>query len=110
MKSHVLKLPENYDSNIIENLNIANKLDVPNNDVKTTEFHPTIDTRAVSVTENKILLWDLSDFNAKAVSEIQLETKNNMKYSLGKWNPHQNCNQVSVGTLIVSLGNFSAFL
>ncbi|XP_044746634.1 EARP-interacting protein homolog [Coccinella septempunctata] len=98
MKSHVLKLPENYDSNIIDNLEVSNKLDIPSNDVKTTEFHPTNETRAASVTENKILLWDLSDFNARPISEIQLETKNNLKYSLGKWNPHQNCNQFSALT------------
>ncbi|KAL3278317.1 hypothetical protein HHI36_013648 [Cryptolaemus montrouzieri] len=98
MKSHILKLPDKYDSNIIENLEVANKLEIASNDIKTTEFHPTNESRAISVTENKIVLWDLQDINSKCISEIQLENKNGLKYSMGKWNPHQNCNQFSALT------------
>lgn len=96
MKTAILKLPETENPNTIEDLEVATKLDTSlfGNDIKTTDFHPTESNKAVSVTENQVILWDVSGTEGKNILNIQLEGKNNPKFTTGKWNPHQNCNQV----------------
>lgn len=96
MKTAILKLPSTENSDNIENLEVVTKFDTTNygTDVKTTEFHPTDEQKGVSVTDNQVVFWDISSEVAKSVLAIQLEGKNSPKYTTGKWNPHQNCNQV----------------
>lgn len=97
MKTSIFKLPEVENNETIENLEVITKFDTSTfgTDIKTTEFHPNDSSRAVSVTDNQIVMWDISESNAKSIINISLEGKNNPKFTNGKWNPHQNCNQVS---------------
>lgn len=97
MKTAILKLPATENSDNIENLEIITKFDTSNygSDIKTTEFHPTDEHKAVSVTDNQVVYWDISSEAALNILNIQLGGKNSPKYTIGKWNPHQNCNQVS---------------
>lgn len=62
--------------------------------VKTTEFHPTDVAKVASVTDTHLILWDVSGSDAKSVLSATLNGKNNPKFTTGKWNPHQNGNQV----------------
>lgn len=97
MKTAVFKLPSSENIDNIENLEVVTKFETSafGTDVKTTEFHPTDESKAVSVTDNQVVLWDISGEDGKCVVAIQLDGKNSPKYTSGKWNPHQNCNQVS---------------
>lgn len=98
MKSAILKLPESENHDTIENLEIVTKFDFSTlgTDIKTTEFHPNETSTAASLTDTHLVLWDISESEGRAVSNIALEGKNNPKFTNGKWNPHQNCNQVRI--------------
>ncbi|KAF2897775.1 hypothetical protein ILUMI_08406 [Ignelater luminosus] len=100
MKTAILKLPdtENYDH--IENLEILTKFNIDSlgTDIKTTEFHPSDASKAACVTDNHVILWDISNTEAQNVLNIALEGKSNPKFTTGKWNPHQNCNQFATAT------------
>ncbi|XP_018562837.1 EARP-interacting protein homolog [Anoplophora glabripennis] len=100
MKTAILKLPETENPNTIDDLEVATKLETSlfGSDVKTTDFHPTESNKAISVTENQVILWDISGDEGKNILNIQLEGKNNPKFTTGKWNPHQNCNQFTTAT------------
>lgn len=99
MKTCILKLPTEYNPNVIENLEIINKLEIENiNEIKTTEFHPLLNDRAATVSDNKIILWDTTHTNADALLQIPLEGKNSPKFTTGKFNPHQNCYQFTAAT------------
>ncbi|XP_057660927.1 EARP-interacting protein homolog [Diorhabda carinulata] len=100
MRSAILRLPEIENHDTIENLEIVTKLDSTSlgNDIRTTEFHPTIANSAVTLTDTHVVLWDISETEGKLVSSILLEGKNSPKFTNGKWNPHQNCNQFSTLT------------
>lgn len=104
MKTAILKLPEIENPNTIEDLEVATKLDtsLSGSDIKTTDFHPTESNKAVSVTENQVILWDISGEEGKNILNIQLEGKNNPKFTTGKWNPHQNCNQVFIVSVMLN--------
>lgn len=96
MKTAIFKLPEAENTETIENLQVMTKFDASpfGADIKTTEFHPSDEARAVSATDNHIVIWDISEDTAKSIISINLAGKNNPKFSNGKWNPHQNCTQV----------------
>lgn len=96
MKTSILKLPTETSTDTIEELKAVTKFDTSafGSDVKTTEFHPNDEGKASSVTENHVVLWDVTTEEAKSILTIQLEGKNSPKFTTGKWNPHQNCNQV----------------
>lgn len=96
MQTAILKLPSTENSDSIENLEAVTNFETGNygSDVKTTEFHPTDEGKAVSVTDNQVVFWDISGENGKCILAVQLEGKNSPKYTTGKWNLHQNCNQV----------------
>lgn len=98
MKTAILKLPATENIDNIDNLEVVTKFDTTSfgTDIKTTEFHPCEEIKAASVTENQIVLWDISGEAAKSIINVQLEGKNSPKFTTGKWNPHQNCNQVSI--------------
>ncbi|XP_022907287.1 EARP-interacting protein homolog [Onthophagus taurus] len=100
IKTAILKLPETTNSNQIETLNVLVNIETPLNcgDVKATEFHPVEENKAISLCENHCFLWDLSDDVAKSILTIGLEGKSNPKFTTGKWNPHQNCNQFTTAT------------
>lgn len=99
MKTAILKLPEVENPNEVESLEVVTKFNTEkHHEIKTSEFHPSDPNRMVSVTENNLILWDISDVEAKAVSSIALEGKNSPKFTTGKWNPHQNCNQFATAT------------
>lgn len=98
MKTAIMKIPSSENSDNIENLEVVTSFETSNygNDIKTTEFHPTDELKAVSVTDNQVVFWDINSETAKSILAIQLEGKNSPKYTTGKWNLHQNCNQVCV--------------
>ncbi|KAJ8977967.1 hypothetical protein NQ317_008159 [Molorchus minor] len=100
MKSAILKLPETENPANIENLEMATKLDTSpfGTEVRTTDFQPTDSNKAASVTESHIILWDISESDGKSILNIQLEGKNSPKFTTGRWNPHQNCNQFTAAT------------
>lgn len=96
MKTAILKLPVEENISSVEELKTITNFDTSTIgcDVKTTEFHPNDENKAVSVIENQVVLWDIAREDARSVLNIQLEGKNSPKFTTGKWNPHQNCNQV----------------
>lgn len=96
MKTAILQLPETENPNEIENLEVLTKFDTEKYgiEIKTSEFHPNDATKIMSVVENQLVLWDVSDVNAKPIINVSLDGKSNPKFTNGKWNPHQNCNQV----------------
>lgn len=96
MKTSILSYPENDNSNEIESLQVVNEFDTEKfgTDIKTQEFHPTDANKSMVITENHIVLYDISEKNAKCISNFQLMGKNNPKFTMGKWNSHQNCTQV----------------
>lgn len=98
MKSAVLKLPSVENTDCIEDLEVVTSFDTSNfgNDVKTTEFHPTEENKAVTVTDNHVVLWDITENEGKSILNIPLDGKNSPKFTTGKWNPHQGYNQVSM--------------
>ncbi|KAF5274412.1 hypothetical protein FQA39_LY07292 [Lamprigera yunnana] len=100
MRTGILNLPDSDNNDNIENLEFVTKFDTISfgNDIKTTEFHPNDKTKVVSVTDNQVVVWDVSSENAQSISNILLEGKNNPKYTTGKWNPHQNGNQFTTAT------------
>ena len=97
VKSAVMKVPEITDPDKIENLDIALSLNSPSliGDVKTTEFHSIDENKMACVSDNQLCLWEVRESVGVCVLSIQLEGKNNPKFTTGKWNPHQNCNQVN---------------
>ncbi|KAF7273213.1 hypothetical protein GWI33_014065 [Rhynchophorus ferrugineus] len=99
-KTAILKLPATENPNDIENLEVVTTFDTKEygNDVRTTEFHPNDVAKAASVIDNNVVLWDISETQAKCIRKMQLEGKHNPKFTTGKWNPHQNCNQFTTAT------------
>lgn len=117
MKGALWKLPELKEyTNDIENLkNIAEIDTTPYGiDLKTIAYHPMDSTKAVSVVDNKFILWDLAnngpqvkiDFKIiyqqvyfllyyfiQATTSGTLASKGQPRFTNGKWNPHNGCNQ-----------------
>nr|CAD7446410.1 unnamed protein product [Timema bartmani]CAD7463673.1 unnamed protein product [Timema tahoe] len=62
-------------------------------DVKMTVFHPTEGSKAVTVVNNHFIQWDLAAGDAKLVCSGTMEGKGQPRFTVGKWNPHQNCTQ-----------------
>lgn len=58
------------------------------------EFHPNEENKVVVVTDSQVVLFDTAEINAKCIINIPLVGKNNPKFTMGKWNSHQNCTQV----------------
>ncbi|CAH1992329.1 unnamed protein product [Acanthoscelides obtectus] len=100
MKTDILKIPEVENLDTTENLDVITTLDTSSfgNDVKTTEFHPAEENKAVTVTDSHVVLWDITESAGKSILNIPLEGKNNPKFTTGKWNPYQNCNQFTTAT------------
>lgn len=96
MKTAIYQIPENENLDAIDNLEVVTTCDTSTFgiDIKTTEFHPNEDNKAISLTDTNVVLWDISESNAKSIINIVLEGKNSPKFTNGKWNPHQNCTQV----------------
>lgn len=96
MKTAVFKFPDNENPEEIDNLEVITTFDTSSygTDIKTTEFHPNEENKAVTLTDSNVVLWDISESNAKSILSIVLEGKNSPKFTNGKWNPHQNCTQV----------------
>ncbi|XP_077302861.1 EARP and GARP complex-interacting protein 1 [Arctopsyche grandis] len=59
-------------------------------EVKCTEFHMTETNRLAIVVDNSVVIFDV---NGTLINHIQLEGKGHLKFSGGKWNPHQNGQQ-----------------
>lgn len=96
MRTAIFKLPETENPDAIDDLEVVTNFDTSSygTDLKTTEFHPSENNKAVSLTDTHVVLWDISDSEAKSIINITLEGKNSPKFTNGKWNPHQNCTQV----------------
>ena len=96
MKTALYRIPQTENPETVENLSLGTKFETDQygSEIKTTEFHPTDLNKAVTVMENHVVFWDISGEEAKSILNVQLSGKNNPKFTTGKWNPHQNCNQV----------------
>lgn len=74
MKGALWKLPELKEyTNDVESLkNIANIDTTPyGTDLKTIAYHPMDSTKAVSVVDNKFILWDLADNGPQVKIDLQ---------------------------------------
>ena len=71
MKGALWKLPpeSNEDSNEIQQLEKLADIDTTpyGNDVKVIAYHPTDEDKAVSVVDNKFVLWDLNGANPQVL-------------------------------------------
>ncbi|KOX76307.1 Protein TSSC1 [Melipona quadrifasciata] len=96
MKGALWKLPELKEyTNDVESLKKLADIDVTphGTDLKTIAYHPMDSTKAVSVVDNKFILWDLTDNGPQATTSGTLASKGQPRFTNGKWNPHNGCNQ-----------------
>ncbi|XP_075224378.1 EARP-interacting protein homolog [Lycorma delicatula] len=57
--------------------------------VKVTAFHPSESTQLSTVVDNKVLIWDMGEAEARLNTSILLEGKGHPKFTTGKWNHQQ---------------------
>ncbi|XP_017891002.1 EARP-interacting protein homolog [Ceratina calcarata] len=97
MKGALWQLPQLKEyTNNVENLTKLADIDTTpyGTDLKTIAYHPMDSTKAVSVVDNKFILWDLTDNGPKATTTSgTLASKGQPRFTNGKWNPHNGCNQ-----------------
>lgn len=96
MKGAIWKMPELPEfTNDIEHLNKVAEIDTTSHgvDLKTIAYHPTDSTKAVAVVDNKFILWDLHNSGPQASTSGILASKGQPRFTNGKWNPHNGCNQ-----------------
>lgn len=96
MKGALWKLPELPEyTNDIEQLEKLADIDTTpyGTDLKTIAYHPMDSTKAVSVVDNKFVLWDLLNGEPQVVTCGTLASKGQPRFTNGKWNPHNGCNQ-----------------
>lgn len=96
MKGALWKLPDgDIDTNNIEKLNKIGDIDTTpyGNELKTIVYHPIEGDKVVSVVDNKFILWNLNEASPQASTVGTLMTKGQPRFTTGKWNPHNNCNQ-----------------
>ncbi|KAH0534316.1 EARP-interacting protein homolog [Cotesia glomerata] len=95
MKGALWKLPDEQNfTNDIESLNKVADIDttVHGNDLKTVIYHPMEGSKAVAVVDNHFVLWDLNGTPQHSTIGT-LATKGQPRFTTGKWNPHNGCNQ-----------------
>ncbi|XP_012272109.1 EARP-interacting protein isoform X2 [Orussus abietinus] len=96
MKGALWKMPEmkEYTNDIVK-LEKLDDLDTTSygNDLKTIAYHPMDGTKVVSVVDNNFVLWDLTDSKCQVVTVGTLSGKGQPRFTNGKWNPHNGCNQ-----------------
>ncbi|XP_076664921.1 EARP and GARP complex-interacting protein 1 [Andrena cerasifolii] len=96
MKGAIWKMPELKEyTNDVEDLKKLADIDTTpyGTDLKTIAYHPMESTKAVSVVDNKFILWDLADNGPQATTSGTLASKGQPRFTNGKWNPHNGCNQ-----------------
>ncbi|XP_033199005.1 EARP-interacting protein homolog isoform X1 [Bombus vancouverensis nearcticus] len=96
MKGALWKLPElkEYTNNVESLKNLADIDTTPyGTDLKTIAYHPMDSTKAVSVVDNKFILWDLAENGPQVTTSGTLASKGQPRFTNGKWNPHNGCNQ-----------------
>ena len=96
MKGAIWKMPElkEYTNDVEDLKKLANIDTTPyGTDLKTIAYHPMDSTKAVSVVDNKFILWDLADNGPQATTSGTLASKGQPRFTNGKWNPHNGCNQ-----------------
>ncbi|XP_046609070.1 EARP-interacting protein homolog [Neodiprion virginianus] len=96
MKGAIWKLPlTETDAHEIQKLENAAEIDTTTygSDLRIITYHPTDGTKIVSVVDNNFVLWDLAASAPKAVTQGTLASKGQPKFTTGKWNPHNTCNQ-----------------
>ncbi|CAL7944372.1 unnamed protein product [Xylocopa violacea] len=96
MKGALWKLPELKEyTNNVENLEKLADIDTTpyGTDLKTIAYHPMDSTKAVSVVDNNFVLWNLADNGPQASTIGTLASKGQPRFTNGKWNPHNGCNQ-----------------
>ncbi|XP_046739844.1 EARP-interacting protein homolog [Diprion similis] len=96
MKGAVWKLPPTEtDTHEIQKLGNEAEIDTTTygSDLRIISYHPTDGTKVVSVVDNNFVLWDLAANGPKAVTQGTLASKGQPKFTTGKWNPHNTCNQ-----------------
>ncbi|KZC14191.1 PREDICTED: protein TSSC1 [Dufourea novaeangliae] len=96
MKGAIWKLPELKEyTNDVEDLKKLADIDTTSygTNLKTIAYHPTDSLKAVSVVDNNFILWDLADNGPEVVSCGTLASKGQPRFTNGKWNPHNGCNQ-----------------
>lgn len=95
MKGALWKLPIlNESSNEILKLEKLADIDTTpyGNELKIIAYHPSDESKAVSVVDNNFILWDLKNDNPQVVT-VGTSGKTSPKFTNGKWNPHNSCNQ-----------------
>lgn len=96
IKGAIWRMPEMQEyTNDIEDLTKVADIDTVSYgaDLKTIAYHPTDSTKAVAVVDNKFVLWDLFGSNPQVVTSGTLASKGQPRFTNGKWNPHNGCNQ-----------------
>lgn len=63
------------------------------NDLKSISYQPFDGTQVISVVDNNFALWDLNVSKPVATTVGTLSGKGQPKFTNGKWNPHNGCNQ-----------------
>ncbi|KAJ8672709.1 hypothetical protein QAD02_003969 [Eretmocerus hayati] len=94
MKGALWKIPSSHDCNDIVPLEKLADIDTTAHgiDLKTITYNPTDGAKAVSVVDNNFVLWDIN-FKPQVVTVGTLSSKGQPKFTNGKWNPHNSCNQ-----------------
>ncbi|XP_015600749.1 EARP-interacting protein homolog isoform X2 [Cephus cinctus] len=96
MKGALWKLPNvKDDTNEILQLDKISDIDTTpyGNELQIIAYHPMDATKAVSVVDNNFVLWDLTNTCPQVVTVGTLSTKGQPRFTTGKWNPHNGCNQ-----------------
>ncbi|KAI4481675.1 PREDICTED: protein TSSC1 [Polistes canadensis] len=96
MKGALWKLPEikEYTNDSIQ-LEMLAEIDTTEygSDLKTIAYHPMDGTKAISVVDKCFALWDLGNSKPQVAVSGVLSGKNLPRFTNGKWNPHNGCNQ-----------------
>lgn len=96
MKGALWKLPEikEYTNDNME-LTMLTEIDTTEygNDLKAITYHPTDGTKVISVVDNYFALWDLGGSKPQVTVTGKLSGKGLPRFTNGKWNPHNECNQ-----------------
>ncbi|KAK0090614.1 hypothetical protein PV325_010580 [Microctonus aethiopoides] len=96
MKGALWQLPilDEYTTDIVH-LNKISDIDTTSygNELKTIVYHPMEGSKAVAVVDNNFVLWHLNECTPQVSTVGTLLGKGQHRFTTGKWNPHNGCNQ-----------------
>ncbi|XP_034933614.1 EARP-interacting protein homolog [Chelonus insularis] len=96
MRGALWKLPELGEyTNEVESMEKVSDIDttIHGADLRTIVYHPTESIRAVAVVDNHFVLWNLEGPSPQPSTIGTLTSKSQPRFTTGKWNPHNGCNQ-----------------